>query len=181
MRPTKEPVWDRASHGEQRERRSEVGPEPCAVITVCWENLHDFIPSLEMELFMLSLSSKQLLVISAVYKTLLIYYIYMMICLIQMIAGSVTPTHISPKPFTLKIFQRDAYTLPRKLAGEALCSLAITRGQGLTPDAPWFQSCQSLKSQDLPSAPGTPEDPAVCSHTRLFQNCARDFLALLFL
>ena len=67
----------------------------------------------------------------------------MIICLRQMTAGSMTLTHISPKPFTLKIFQRDAYTLLRKLAEEALCSLAITRGQGLTPDAPCFQSCQS--------------------------------------
>lgn len=58
MRPTKEPEWDSALHGEQSERRSEVGPEPCAVFAVCWENLHDFIPSLEMELFMLSFSSK---------------------------------------------------------------------------------------------------------------------------
>lgn len=58
MHPTKEQVWDSASHGEQRERRSEVHPEPCSVFAVCWENLHDSIPSFEIKLFMLSLSSK---------------------------------------------------------------------------------------------------------------------------
>lgn len=40
--------------------------------------------------------------------------------------------------------------------------------KGLTPNAPCFQSSQSLKSQDLLSAFGTPDDSAMYSHTRFF-------------
>ena len=57
MCPTKEKVGDSARNEEQS-ARSEVDSKSCSGFAVCWENLHDSIPFLELELLMLSLSSK---------------------------------------------------------------------------------------------------------------------------
>ena len=58
MCPAKANMWDSAPNGEQSERKSEVGSKSCSSFAVCWANLHDFIPFLEIEFLMFSLSSK---------------------------------------------------------------------------------------------------------------------------
>lgn len=150
MCPTKANVWDSAANGEQSERKSELGSKSCSGFAVCWGNLRDFIAFLEIELLMFSLSSTQPFIISAIQKMPLIYHTYMIIRIIQMTAGSIAPTHISPKPFTLKNFPKGCLYAAPKSYLEKLYAHLPSRGdnilvKGLTPNAPCFQSSWSLK------------------------------------